>query len=87
MRTSSMKSRIAAVTTLVITLTLAVPCADAKPVRQNKGRGVFATITQLIHRYFGIATNGGYPGDPIPVEATFFVPDDPTAPKETTVRR
>jgi len=70
MRTSSMKS-LTAVTTLVVTLILAVPSVDAKPARPREGatRGAITTVTQLIKRFFGISVNEK-PGDPIPTETS-----------------
>jgi hypothetical protein len=66
MRTSSMKSH-TAVATLVMTLVLAVPCAEAKPAkpRESTTRSVIATVKRLIHRYFTI-TPDWKPGDPVP---------------------
>lgn len=85
MRTSSMKSRTAAVTTLVITLILAVPRVDAKPVqpRQGKTRGVITAVTQMIQRYFGI-TSTALPGEPWPLKPTDpETTTSPFAPKNT----
>ncbi|HEV7764735.1 MAG TPA: hypothetical protein VGQ76_07030 [Thermoanaerobaculia bacterium] len=67
MRSSSIKS-LTAVATLALTLTLAVPYAEAKPVQsRGSNRSTITTIAQLIKRYFGINVTGELPGDPIPV--------------------
>ena len=80
MRTSSMKS-LTAVTTLVITLSLAVPQVEAKPVQPRDGaRGVIASVSQFFKR---IASNWK-PGDPIPVAVTEpLMADSPETAKST----
>ncbi len=79
MRTSSMKSR-TAVATLVMTLALAVPCAEAKSAKPREGttRSVIKTVTRLIHRFIA----DWKPGDPVPSPLTDDAPAiEPTSPK------
>lgn len=80
MRSSSIKS-LTAVTTLALTLTLAVPYAEAKPVqsRERSNRSTITAIAQLIQKYFRIHVTGELPGDPIPAQST---PTVPTGPEE-----
>jgi hypothetical protein len=76
MRSSSIKS-LTAVTTLALTLTLAVPSAEAKPSRSRdrSNRSAITTITQLIQKYFRFSATGELPGDPIPVVQPIAPPD------------
>lgn len=77
MRSSSIKS-LTAVAALALTLTLAVPYAEAKPVQsRGSNRSTITTIAQLIKKYFGINVTGELPGDPIPAKTAPNVPGGP----------
>lgn len=79
MRTSSIKSR-TAVATLVVTLTFAVPYADAKPAQPRKTRSAITIVTRLIQRYLGIKSTGDVVIDPTPNTPTFFEAPNPVTP-------
>jgi hypothetical protein len=61
-----MKS-LTAVATLVITLTFAVPHAEAKTAQPRKNRSAITIVTRMIQRIFGIKSSGDIVIDPTPI--------------------